>query len=101
MRVYHYQTENTTSATIQRVRSIEGCEATTLPNPKLWDASGQSPPSGLVRAVLPKSGVSHATMTLLPVMLFRFNLSGRLAALTLMNIGILGGLSIDNYSLCW
>jgi hypothetical protein len=58
MRVYHCQTENTTSATIQRVRSIEGCEATTL-------------------------------------------LTGRLAALTLMNIGILGGLSIDNYSLCW
>src|SRR6202007_1796416 len=36
-------------------------------------------------------------MTLL--MLFRFNLSGRLAALTLMNIGILSGLSIDNHSL--
>jgi len=53
--------------------------------------------SGLVRAVLPKSGASHAAMTLL--MLFRFNLSGRLAALTLMNIGILSGLSIDNHSL--
>jgi len=53
--------------------------------------------SGLVRAVLPKSGAFHAAMTLL--MLFRFNLSGRLAALTLMNIGILSGLSIDNHSL--
>jgi hypothetical protein len=53
--------------------------------------------SGLVRAVLPKSGASYAAMTL--PMLFRFNLSGRLAALTLMNIGILSGLSIDNHSL--
>jgi hypothetical protein len=36
-------------------------------------------------------------MTLL--MPFHFNLSGRLAASTLMNTGILNGLSIDNHSL--